>query len=294
MKPANTANSDRCQTPQSDGLVFPILVKVWAGQEPHDFRYICRSLPSLLQSDLPDGARVIIADDCSPEPRLQGFLEDCATKFKHVTLWKNPYRMGPNSGHVYNTRKVVEQFPEAPFYVFCDDDVLYSPGWLKRLIQIYREAQQEGIEGIFTALNIPARPAVSTFCLPTSEVILKQRQFALNWLVPKEIYLKVGPFNVTDVAFDTEYCHRLAQQGFWIVCLKPSYVQNIGLQGFYQTDNNYDVFYAQDYVGRIGLRFGLEKWYWCLRRWIDQVVDRIPLGVARRMIKAVTMPWRKS
>jgi glycosyltransferase involved in cell wall biosynthesis len=274
---------------QYDDLAFPILVKVWAGTQSYDFRYIQRSLPSLLQSDLPDCAHVIIVNDCSPDPRLHGFLKECAAHFARVTLWMNPYRMGPNNGHAYNVPKVVELFPQAPFYVFCDDDVLYHPGWLTRLIQTYHEARQEGIEGIFTALNVPARPTSSTRLLPTSEVMLKRRQFALNWLVPAEIYHKVGPFRTADIAFDTDYCQRLNAQGFWIVCLKPSYVQNIGLRGFYHSDNTHDIFYAQDYVGRVGLGVRLEQWQGNFRRWLD----RIPPGFVRHILKSTFSPLRK-
>jgi GT2 family glycosyltransferase len=201
--------------------------------------------------------------------------------------------MGPNDGHTYNVPKIVEQFPQAPFYIFCDDDVLYHPGWLKRLIQTYYEAQQEGIEGIFTALNVPARPAVSTLRLPTSEVLIKQRQFALNWLVPTEIYHKVGPFRSIDIAFDTDYCQRLNQQGLWIVCLKPSYVQNIGLRGFYHSDNKHDIFYAQDYVGRVDLHSRMEQWQCNSQRWLMRAVDRIPPGLVRRMLKLTLSPLQK-
>ncbi len=74
----------------------------------------------------------------------RGFLEECAASFKHVTLWTNPHHMGPNDGHVYNVAKVVEQFPNAPFYVFCDDDVLYHPSWLERLIQFTMKRANSG------------------------------------------------------------------------------------------------------------------------------------------------------
>ena len=40
------------EPPHKPGRCFPIMVKVWAGREKHDFRYIRRSLPSLLESAL--------------------------------------------------------------------------------------------------------------------------------------------------------------------------------------------------------------------------------------------------
>ena len=42
------------------------------------------------------------------------------------------------------------------------------------------EAKKIGLRGIFTALNAPFRPTTSTLCLPTSDVLLKERQAALT------------------------------------------------------------------------------------------------------------------
>ncbi len=46
-----------------DNTLFPILIKVWAGREKHDMRYIRRSLPSLLASGLPTEVRVILVNE---------------------------------------------------------------------------------------------------------------------------------------------------------------------------------------------------------------------------------------
>ena len=57
---------------------IPILVKTWAGAGTHRYRYIKRSIPSLLASGLPEGARVIIVDDQSTDPRLLDLVAQCA------------------------------------------------------------------------------------------------------------------------------------------------------------------------------------------------------------------------
>src|SRR5262245_50817335 len=178
---------------------FPIMVKVWAGHERHDFRYIRRSLPSLLNSALPEAARVILINDRSLDPRIAGFLEGLAARHANVEVWTNPERMGPNRGQEYNFPRLVARYPQAPYSCLCDDDIIYHPGWLPRLIQVYREAAARGLLGVFAALNIPFRAHYQTVQLPTSEVLLKQRQPALNWLVPRDVYEQVGPFRDTGV-----------------------------------------------------------------------------------------------
>ncbi len=225
---------------------IPLLVKVWAGAGTHRHRYIGRSLPSLLRSDLPENVRVIIADDQSSDPRVLALLDMCAKSDSRVELWKNPERMGPNKGQEYNFARMVERFPDATLFAICDDDIIYHPGWLQRLIKVREEALAVGLTGVFTALNVPFRPSFGAKTLPTSEVLLKERQAALNWLVPKDVYERIGPFRDRGIAYDTEYCDRMAALQIPVVCLKPSYVQNIGYVGAYQSS---DVYVAPDYVG---------------------------------------------
>jgi glycosyltransferase involved in cell wall biosynthesis len=227
--------------------VIPIMIKVWAGEKSHDYRYIRRSLPSLLASDLPEGTRIILIDDQSTDQRVVELLHACARRDSRVEVWQNPENMGPNRGHEYNFPRVVARYPDAELFMLCDDDLIYHPGWLQRLVRVYEEARAQGLRGVFSAMNAPARPAYDSVRLPTSEVLLKQRQMALNWLVPREVYELVGPFRDTGVAYDTDYTTRLIEAGLPVICMKPSWVQNIGYFGAYQ---NSDALRAYDYVGR--------------------------------------------
>ncbi|MBI4524935.1 MAG: glycosyltransferase [Deltaproteobacteria bacterium] len=260
-------------------MIFPVLVKVWAGNRAHDFRYIRRSLLSLLDSGLPDAARLILINDCSTDWRVERFLTDCAKSFRYAEVWVNPYRMGPNKGQEYNVPRVLQRFPGAPYYVLCDDDIIYHPGWLQRLVQVYDEAKATGLNGVFTALNIPYRPSFRCVRLPTSEVLLKNRQAALNWLLPRDVYQAVGPFRDVGIAYDSEYCNRMSALEIPVICLKPSYVQNIGYHGAYQTDDTYT---ARDFVGRRDLWLFARDFLYGLNRSISgraqQFVERLPDG----------------
>ena len=137
-------------------------------------RYIRRSLPSLLNSGLPEAARVIMVDDCSPNPKLWPFLQAMGAKHDNVELWRNEENLGPNKGQEVLVPKIWERFPDAPYLVCCDDDVIYRPGWLQRLIQVYEDGKAAGMTGVFTALNTPARPHFEERELPTSRVLLKE------------------------------------------------------------------------------------------------------------------------
>jgi GT2 family glycosyltransferase len=228
---------------------MPILVKTWSEAGSHRYRYIETSLPSLLASELPASVHIIIVDDQSSDRRLTHLLERLAADSR-VELWRNPSRMGPNLGQEYNFPRVVERFADAQLFLLCDDDIVYHPKWLTRLLRVYSEARAAGLTGIFSAFNVPFRPAFAQQQLPTSDVLLKERQAASNWLLPRDIYDSVGPFKDAGIAYDTEYCNRLAQHGIPVVCLKPSYVQNIGYVGAYQTNADYT---AKDFVGALPL-----------------------------------------
>jgi hypothetical protein len=273
-----------------ESRLFPIVVKVWSGPERHDFWYIRRSLKSLLASDLPAAARILLIDDHSSDARVIPFLERLVATRQGIEVWRNDRRLGPNGSQVSNFPRVVEQFSSAPFYVVTDDDVVYHKEWLIRLIRVYHEATRSGLFGVFAGLNIPALPHYEERRLPTSRVLLKRRQPALNWLVPAKVYEDVGPFQDTGIAYDTEYTGRLAARGIPVMCVEPSYVQNIGFRGSYQSDDTYA---ARDYVGRRDALMTLQDCWFGLRRRIVGATEKIPEGTFKEALKQVGSPFRR-
>lgn len=215
---------------------IPVVVKVWAGTEPHDFEYISRSLPSLLASELPDGAEILIFDDCSNNERLQPFLNTLAAQDSRVRIIRNEINKGPNWGQVDAFTQVEAEYPDAPYFVNVDDDMLYHRKWFRRLQKAREELSKFGLNGIFTAVNIPLRPAFAELRMASGRYLLKWKQPAFNWVIPREIYELLGGFRDEGIAYDTEYLHRLRLYGLGVICLSPSYVQNIGLIGAYARD----------------------------------------------------------
>lgn len=263
---------------------FPIVIKVWSGEERHDLKYIRRSLPRLLASSLPPNARVIAIDDCSPDPRLQPFLRGLVAENSQFEVWTNPSRLGPNAGQAFNFPKVVEQFPEAEFFVMCDDDIVYHPGWLQRLVAVANEARQQGINGVFSALNYKKRPTLHSVELRTSRVLVKERSAALNWLLPRDVYEYVGPFRDDGAAFDTDYFDRMQGKSLYASCLTPSYVQNIGYLGAYQASNSHR---APDYIGHRDWFMLLQDLEYFIRSAPRHLNSAIPEGRVRRMLKNI-------
>src|SRR4029078_6788247 len=114
-----------------------LMVKTWSKPGSHRFRYTRRSLPNLIASDLPASCNIVVVDDCSDDPRHLRLLDRVAQD-PRVEIWKNPCRMGPDLGQEYNVLRLLDRYPAAEYLVFCDDDIIYHPGWLQRTIQAAR------------------------------------------------------------------------------------------------------------------------------------------------------------
>jgi glycosyltransferase involved in cell wall biosynthesis len=225
---------------------FPIVMKVWAGSEAHDFEYVRRSIPSLLRSALPRGAEVLLFDDCSTDPRLAAFLRDVASRDSRVRVFTNATNKGPNRGQADAFVTVAAEYADAPFFMNVDDDVVYHRQWLTRLLEAKDELECLGLTGILTALNMPFRAPCAEVRTANHRYLLKWKQPALNWLIPRDVYCRVGPFADDGIAYDTVYSHWLRLHGLPIICVTPSYVQNIGTFGAYSKDGTTT---AHDFVG---------------------------------------------
>ena len=108
---------------------FPIVMKTWADSEAHDFEYISRSIPSLLRSDWPKGAEILVFDNGSTDPRLRPFLHEVAKQDGRVRVFTQEKNQGPNLGQVDAYAFVEAEYPDAQFFVNVDDDVIYNPHW---------------------------------------------------------------------------------------------------------------------------------------------------------------------
>lgn len=200
-------------------LKIPVMIKAWAGSESHGFEYISRSLPSLLASELPVDAEILIFDDCSTDCRLQPFPKTLAVQDNRVRIIQNEVNKSPNWGQVDAFAQIEAEFPDAPYFVNVDDDMLYHRKWFRKIQQAREELSMFGLDGIFTALNVPLRPAFAELRTAYGHYLLKWKQPAFNWIIPREIYELVGGFRDEGIAYDTEYLHRLRLHGVGVVQL---------------------------------------------------------------------------
>lgn len=261
---------------------IPLVMKTWAGDAPHDMDYISRSIPSLLASKLPENIQIVIYDDCSPNQALRDYLKSIADRDHRIRVIFGEQNKGPNLAQQDIYRHIVNEYPEAPFYLNVDDDVIYHRDWLTRLTQAYHGCHEIGRVGVFTALNMPYRAPFEEISAGGMRLLLKWKQPALNWLIPRNVYQAVGPFRDEGIAYDTVYSHWMRLKGYPIFCMAPSYVQNIGLLGAYATD---DTTTALDFVGTSPIARIRHAAGFHLRRFPESL--RHQFGQAAKMISPV-------
>ena len=74
----------------------------------------------------------------------------------------------------------------------------------------------------------------------------------------------------------------MMELGLPIICLKPSYVQNIGYFGAYQ---NNDKGKAHDYVGRLDLYLRSRDMAFVVRNAMEQLIESPPAQAVKPFVK---------
>jgi hypothetical protein len=269
----------------------PIVMKLWAGAEAHDFEYIARSLPSLLGSELPEEVDILLFDDASTDPRLGMFLRQLSND-PRVRVFTSTVNKGPNRGQADAYSQVEAEYPDAPYFINVDDDVVYNRHWLRRLLAARDELGSAGVSGVYTALNMPFRRPHATIRTRSGTYLLKWKQPALNWLIPRDVYNRTARFADEGIAYDTVYSHWLRLHGYPIICMTPSFVQNVGTFGAYSRDKTTT---ADDFIGEgdgdaAGVRLARRvlgtssRWAGGLRRLLDDVRTVAPIRWGADMV----------
>jgi hypothetical protein len=163
--------------------------------------------------------------DWNLNPEFRHWLYGRADRDPRAEVWSSPAWAEPEPDASAGFSTVIEAFRDAPYYVICADQLLYHPDWFDRLLRACESAWFEGITGVFAALDLPAWPGYRPLHLPTGPVVLKARQPAANWLLPRPVYDAIGPFRGAGTDSELDYRNRLTSAGFPVICLSPGSVR---------------------------------------------------------------------
>jgi hypothetical protein len=76
----------------------------------------------------------------------------------------------------------------------------------------------------------------------------------------------------------------MAPLGMFVYCLRPSYVQNIGYHGAYQSSDSHA---APDYVGSVDFTLRCRNWWYKVKRHGSKLTHA-GVGAARRLRRLVS------
>jgi len=193
-----------------------------------------QSLTSLANSNLPDYVQVIISDDGSSDPvvpqikRLYGKLG--------WEIHANHHREFPE-GKLAPIREHLDRFPDAPYFLVSDSDMLYTKNWVQALEKIYRDTKKDGVN-----------PAVITgFDTEWNQHRIVERHGywgfkgtvgGANLLADREFYNK---WQWNGMHWDWGICSKAGEFDYKLVSSCPSLTEHIGKHGKFSKPGKYDV-----------------------------------------------------
>ena len=119
------------------------------------FSYSRQSLESIYKdTDYP--FELVYVDVCTPS-HIQRYLEEQAQQ-KQFKLIRTPYYISPNQARNVGLRHVMANV-KSKYVVFIDNDVLVSPGWLRKLVECAEETGAT-VAGPLTCIGKPEQKVI--------------------------------------------------------------------------------------------------------------------------------------
>ena len=230
------------------------------------YDYIVRSVNSLLKTKWPEKCFLHIYDDASENLNIKDFL--LKTQKENNEFYSSQtlplleifliFR-GKNLGCTKNTTTAIDDvfktYPEEQFIVRLNDDAVYNPLWLFKMVSA-KDILLEGSQkiGAITVFNTDmADPMYDKIQYRhrvignyNDEIKIKESCGAFSSLLNKEIFY---PFTYDD-NWDITYIDRCKEKKYGFFVTDKSYSQHIGIEGLHSrgtTENDFDN--AKDFVG---------------------------------------------
>ena len=119
------------------------------------FSYSRESLESIYKdTDYP--FKLVYVDVCTP-PHIQRYLQEQAQQ-KQFQLIRTPYYISPNQARNVGLRHVMGHL-KSKYVVFIDNDVVVSPGWLRKLVECAEETGAT-VAGPLTCIGKPEHQVI--------------------------------------------------------------------------------------------------------------------------------------
>ncbi|MFA5879869.1 MAG: glycosyltransferase [Candidatus Margulisiibacteriota bacterium] len=201
------------------------------------------SIDSVLKRSFYPNKEVIVVDNAS-QPDTVRMLQEYR-KNPEIKLILNKENYGFAKGNNIGTR-----LASGDYIVLLNNDILATPGWIERLVY-HAQKKLVGLVGPITnSIGNEAKILIEYDHTNTHkfEKIVKKyiarhwgesRELnnlaAFCWICPKHVYKQIGELDERfgrGLFEDDDYCHRVSQAGYKIVCTEDAFIHHFGGMSF--------------------------------------------------------------
>jgi glycosyltransferase involved in cell wall biosynthesis len=182
--------------------------------------YAQESIATFLQTEWPKDTLVLVADDASTDPRVDAVLsklEDVSNP--SMMVYRYDVNVGCDHNMIRNMHKAFSLASE-DYIVTCDSDVIYTPIWLKRLVDA-REELQSKRPGMVSVFNTLSHPGIET----EGEYVRKLSLGGFCATVERDLFY--DPQMATET-WDWKYVDVCRKHNRPFYSTEKSYVQHMG------------------------------------------------------------------
>lgn len=189
-----------------------------------------KTLDSLQAHTAVDSYRLILVDNGSDEG-LRAKLSQRTEIDELVLLGRNagkPYSW--NLGFLMCYNLCAADGDEIPdYFVFCDSDLEFTPGWLQKMLEIYKRNEHLPLGVVSGYLNACGEFKIDAQA-SQSDLQIRRHPPGCCWIVKREVIESVGLLDSKAKirGIDTAYTKRLWREGYKNACVVPSLVKHTG------------------------------------------------------------------
>ena len=164
----------------------PILISTY--DRPDLLRGTLQTLFESVESPI----QVIVADDGSPNDKTRKVLD----------MFPVRQLLLPHQGLVHSLNALfaeVKRFAEermlAPFWIYCQDDLRFSPGWLQKMFAVWDRWAEESNFGLLTCVE-DAFTVINQFEWEGMHIQIKHFAEGHLYFAPKDFWVRTTPIPI--------------------------------------------------------------------------------------------------
>jgi glycosyltransferase involved in cell wall biosynthesis len=193
-----------------------------SNKQPWRWEFFEKSMPTFLATDFPPDTSIVIADDCSTDPRVKEYLRgiktpaNCRIEF----IFRKT-----NQTCDVNMRKTLTygfSLTRDRYVITADSDALYNRLWIRKLIEARDSVNKPDHVAMITCFDTKSHKIIGDY----NDLLVEKKDVGgFCALVNRDIFF--NPSMKTE-CWDWQVCGIAKRLGYKFLCTKQSYVDHLG------------------------------------------------------------------